>query len=728
VKADDRSRADVRAATLAAAIVGPLIALQVGSKAVRDALFLSVFDVRLLPRIMLASAGLSLVGALLLSRMIPVHGPRRVLSRLLAGSTVLFALEAWLLPIAFRAVAVLAYVHIAALGGLSVTCFWSVVNERFDPHAARRLVGRVAAGGALGGLLGGILAERVTVWLGPRAMLSTLALLSAAVALATPRLQDTPHSRVPPVGQPSRLESTPYLRRMAALIVVVGIVSAVSDYVLKVEASTAMSSVRDLTQFFAAFYTLVSLCAFVVQAGVAQRALERIGLGGTLAVLPASMLVTGALAGGVTRLWTAVLLKGTEATLSNSLFRSAYELLYTPVDEARKRRAKALIDVGADRLGEIAGSGLVLLLLAATAGHASATAAWIVMFAAAVVLWLSVGLHRGYVQELATSLRAGTLRLSPEQASDGTTLLTLSQTLGIPDRSALLAEIERYRESNLRDAAPLATGSIDMTGMRAADAACLRDFFELTSTHPERVARILSRPSLDRRLVPHVIGLLADDRLARQARSALKHLGERAVGQLGDVLLDPTQPFRVRRRIPALLAELPSPRAVHALLAALRDERFEVRRRCGHALRGLLQSQPDLHPGTSVLVEAAVRELDVWPARDDEATVGADQSTTGPVKHMLTLVGIATGSEAIELASRALESDDALLRGTALEYLDNVLPVPVRARLLARLGSPGKPAALRSPSELLEELSRSVANLPMVGDTVPPPPNDDELG
>jgi AAA family ATP:ADP antiporter len=727
VAADEHSFSDLRAATLAALVVGPLLALQVGSKAVRDALFLSVFGVRALPQVMLAAAGLSLAGAILLSRLMPRYGPRRLLPALPAVGAVLFAAEGSLLSDWPRAVAALAYVQVATLGALSITSFWSWVNERFDPHAARHLVGRVAAGGALGGLMGGIMAERVTAWLGSRALLFVLAALSAGVALGALRLGATPSRSVSARSRLSPVKSTPYLRKMAALVIVVGIISATSDYVLKAEASNAMSSVSDLTRFFAAFYTISSLFTFLVQAGLAQRALQRIGLGGTLVVLPAAMLVSGVLTGVLTRLWTATVLKGTEATLSNSLFRSGYELLYTPVGEEPKRRAKALIDVGADRVGDMAGSGLILLVLAMTANGATSTAVWIVVLSAAVALWLSIGLYGGYVKELAASLQAGTVHLRPNQVTDATTRLTLSQTMAGANRAELLAEIERLWQAGPRSEAVVAARTIDVAGVKPGDVAGLRDFVELCSGDPDRVATTLSRTWLDERLVPLVVRLLGDNRTARSARAALHRFGDRVAGQLGDVLLDSGQPFRVRRRIPALLAELRSGRAACALMEGLSDERFEVRRRCGLALRELLRSQPALHPGPSPIMDAAARELDGGSDRAGDAIERVEKDSIVRVRHVLTLIGIATGSEAIELASRALESSDGRLRGTALEYLDNVLPSPVRVQLLQSLGAPSsKPAVPRSPGELERELNRSAANLPVVVESLPPPSEEED--
>ena len=57
----------------------------------------------------------------------------------------------------------------------------------------------------------------------------------------------------------------------------------------------------------------------------------------------------------------------------SSLFRAGYELFYTPIPAAEKRAAKSLIDVGADRLGDAFGGGLVrLAVLAVPAAQAPA--------------------------------------------------------------------------------------------------------------------------------------------------------------------------------------------------------------------------------------------------------------------------------------------------------------------------------------------------------------------
>ena len=61
-------------------------------------------------------------------------------------------------------------------------------------------------------------------------------------------------------------------------------------------------------------------------------------------------------------------------------------------------------------------------------------------------------------------------------------------------------------------------------------------------------------------------------------------MGPKITGMLVDALLAPERDFVVRRRLPRVLAYLPSTRSVEGLFAALEDQRFEVRFYAGRAL------------------------------------------------------------------------------------------------------------------------------------------------
>src|SRR6476660_2164063 len=150
-----KSDLSVHAASLGAAA---LIAHQVGGKAVRDALFLSQFDVAGLASMVIVASVLSIligVGGAKLMSSIP---PGKVVPRAFLVSAGLLLL-AWMISWWSSAIAaVFVYLQIAALGSALISGFWSLLGDRFDPHAARQQFTRVVAAGTFGGMVGGLLA------------------------------------------------------------------------------------------------------------------------------------------------------------------------------------------------------------------------------------------------------------------------------------------------------------------------------------------------------------------------------------------------------------------------------------------------------------------------------------------------------------------------------------------------------------------------------------------
>ena len=216
-----------RAAVAAAALVAALlIAQQVAGRALRDALFLSAYSVTSLPGMMFVSAVVSVGGALAFAAAGARRSPMMVVTGALGLSALLFACEWRLAPEHPRLVAAAVYVQLALLGPGIVSGFWSLVNERFDPHTARRVVAEIGAGASVGGVLGGVLA-----WAGSRvvpvpALLLGLSATSLLALLVLPRLRPPVSSRDARETEPEGglfarvrwIRDFPYLRQLAALV------------------------------------------------------------------------------------------------------------------------------------------------------------------------------------------------------------------------------------------------------------------------------------------------------------------------------------------------------------------------------------------------------------------------------------------------------------------------------------------------------------------------------
>jgi hypothetical protein len=135
---------------------------------------------------------------------------------------------------------------------------------------------------------------------------------------------------------------------------------------------------------------------------------------------------------------------------------------------------------------------------------------------------------------------------------------------------------------------------------------------------------------------------------------------------------------------------------VRGLCEALHDPEPEIRFRSALALRELTRKHAELRPPRQLVLEAAVRELE---HRNENAF---DQ--------VITLLGMVLDAEALELALRAQASTDEKLRGTGIEYLEQVIPEPIRASIWPYLKAGRQPSQsrLRHASEIAEELRRTM--------------------
>ncbi|HET9118927.1 MAG TPA: hypothetical protein VFN72_00210, partial [Solirubrobacterales bacterium] len=581
-----RSAADV-AALLAAVCSTTLIAEQVGGKATRDALFLSSFSITALPTMLMISAVVSLAIIPLGGRAMTALGPSRVVPPALATSAV-FLVGAWALAGPFpRAVAVAVYLHVGSLGSVLISWFWSLINERFDPRAAKHYVARIAGGATLGGLLGGILAERLARPVGLSGMLLVLAGLhilcgGLTLILRAPRTGGPVRAHpVPTRGStepPARAAENPglsllwrssYVRDLALFVSLSAIGAALLDYALKAQAAATYGRGAPLLRFFGLYYTATSLATLLVQAGLTRRILERFGLARTVATLPAAVGIGGAAVLLAPGLWCLAIARGAEAALRNSVFRSGYELFYTPMRPAEKRSIKTMVDVGGERLGDLAGGGLVKLVLIALPALAVSVLMGLAIGLGGLGLLVARRLHRGYTNTLEKSLLDRATVIEIGQSLDRTTLSVILQTR--PDLSPGELSAAGRLPALPPEPAP-SPGPRDPMTARAAS---------LCSGDPHQVKASLRDGLLTPALVAHAILLLGWDEVAPAALEALRRVAASVAGQLTDALVEPTTEFAIRRRLPRVLATTNTPRAIEGLLIGLEDPRFEVRYQCG---------------------------------------------------------------------------------------------------------------------------------------------------
>jgi len=708
---DDHNRSphafETTAFTAAALTSAAVVSFDMAGRATRDALFLTAFGPSRLPTMVVLGSALALcVGVGAARLLVRTAAPARLLARVLFASALLLLAEWAMAPRFPGAVAVLFYLHFTSASGLFISGFWTVVSERFDPAAARRSIARIAAAGTVGGLLGGLVAGWVASASVTATMLPVLAAINLAAALTVGRLAaaraEPVHAEPEPVGLGiRRVGLPPYVQVLLAVVVIGAINETVLDFLFMSRASAASTSSEALLRLFALFYTAAAVLTVLVQLLVTRQTMEVVGLPVTAASLPTGVLLGAA--GGLAwpGLTSAAAARGVEMVLRNSTFRAAYELLFNAMPPRQKRVAKTVVDVTAQRLGRIVGSGVIqAALLVAPTRYAPALGGIVVALALLALMafrWVA----RHHHHELERSL---VRRASRAVEVVGRDLLDTTVFPVFTDAHAV------------ETAASLDGTYIATEEPRRA---------ELAADDPRRVVAALADGPLPAALVPTVVGLLAWDEVAAAAIEALRAVAAESDAIMVDALANRRLPVKIRRRAVLVLADCATPTARDGLVAALRDERFEVRYRASQALRRLARLAPDLAPARDRVLPIIEAELDhglslvhggraVGLLPEDEA----DRGLLGEVlrerrdqvlEHLFTLLGFCYPDEPLATALRAVRSGDVHLHATALDYLESTLPMDLRRRLWPMLeGTPPRRTSLSGPPQrALRELLAS---------------------
>ncbi len=691
---------------------------QLAGKAARDGYFLTSFGAARLPEMVAAAAAFSLLASYLAARLFAWRPPARALPLAFLASGVLQIGEWALLLVQPRIAAVLVYLHTFGVGAVLFSGFWSMLSEEFDPREAKRKIGRISAAGTAGGLAGGLLAERIVAWFQPSTLLLLLSLAHFAcgivllnLARSSPGTKE-PRSRPkapPPAAAPS--EEPRYLRTLAALVMLAAVSAALLDFAFKFSASNHFA--RDpggLVRFFALFYTGASLLTFLLQSLVSNKSLEFLGLGKTMAALPATAAAGSCLSllfPGI-NLLSAV--RGTEAAVRSSLFKSGYEVCFTPLPAAQKRRVKTIVDVGAERAGDFTGSVIAKLILRLAVARPFSWILGAAALLAGAALALVTVVDRAYVKALSRSLLSRGAELDLRGSLDLTTRTVISRS-GLGGTAA--------------PPVPASAGPETPAGF-AGDPALLRVAL-LRSQDPASVRNALAAADAGDPLVAaQLIQLLGSRDLGAEALARLQPAVERWAGLLCDCLAGSGHDFEIRRRIPGLLAGVPHQRAVDGLLLGLSDERFEVRAQCARALLKLKRAKPELRTGRELLLAAVDRELSAGMLFGEgqrlieleSEAFGAggldeflkERSHAG-LQHVFTLLALEYPQESLLVAFRALRTEDRHLRATALEYLESILPAKTRQLLWQVVGEEPPATGNRQAQDILDDLMKASATV-----------------
>ena len=622
----------------------------------RDTLFLTSLPATHLPRAYLAIALLAILELRIHERVLRrVRDRRKLLSAsLVFGSFITLSFWAFLeemgawAPFGF-------YVWTGLLITVVLIEFWLLLDDAVTVTQAKRIFPAIAAGGVAGAMLGSLLAEGV-LRVASAAELVLAATVILALASATPFLWKIPgeavadHAAVERVRPLGWLLRDSYLSRVLTLVLMGTIALTVVDFVFKSTVADHIPA-EGLGPFFARFYLGLNSVALLIQIVGAGWLLRAFGAHRSSALLP-SLIFGGAIGlslGPV--LLFAVALKAVDGSLRHTLYRSAVEVLYLPLDSKRRERAKGIIEV----FGHRGGQAVASLLIIAAVGVGLTTQQLGIVLLFLVIAWVVaiMSTQRQYVDLFRKRLRRGVIdtRLELEEL-DRHSLDVLLNALNSDQDLEVIAAIDIFDRHGKVELIPVLVLYHPSTEVRrraleafadASDrrfipvarrmlsdedpdirAAALR---ALTAVVPSQelleekldVEASIVRPtalieliasdddavrletlramegSPDPRYLAHLLPLLGNSDLRAAARSAVVAIGPEALVALDQALRDPSTSRKVRRRIPHTIILFDSRDAADILLEHLdREHEGGVRLKIVRALGRLQATQPSM--------------------------------------------------------------------------------------------------------------------------------------
>lgn len=687
------------------------------ARALREAAYLDIFDASTLPYVMGGVVVLGFPAAAAFGRLLERVSPRRAMRALALLLAVAVAAIWPFLP--DSTIAVVTFYLVTAVGTVLLTsAFWLVVSEMLVVREAKRLFGLISAGGTLGVLLTGLAVGLLVRYVEPSLLVPGLVFLLLGATLLNEfvppeRMSVNPTGPTADWTESIRLVAgSPHVWTLTLVVLLVAAVGTIVDFQFKEAAQEVFGNERALAGFFGAFYGWTGGLALVVQVFLATRIMSRWGIAWSIAVLPLLVLFLSVGMLALPGLLVATGLRGIDATLKKSLFRSVVEFLWVPVRTDVRRRTKTFVDTMAENAGD--GLGALIVLLLVTLGGVPSRYLSLVVIVMCVALFL---LARRMGEEY-----FGTLRGRLSEGASGDTLAAARP----------LREVEPRTLSRLDVTRLLSAVDADATGQRGSPGRSGTGEAEVWTMLPaldddELRRRLSDIERLDAEDVPRLALLLARDGVRELAARRLAEIGEPAGATLAEIVGDETADFVVRRRAAQVLAFVPGPAAREGLLTGLTANRFEIRYR---AARALTQRRKGGEEPTDVVddaIWAAIRrELSrgraVWelahlldPKEHDELAGGrAVERGELSLEHVFRLLALVRDREAIHAAWRGIIEDDPELGSLALEYLEQVLPDDVREKLwpfIGDLSAEQSREAIRPLDEVIDDLLETGATL-----------------
>lgn len=250
-----------------------------------------------------------------------------------------------------------------------ISVFWAFMVDVFNTDQGKRLFGFISVGGTLGAIVGAAITATLVHKVGTLNLLlisAVLLELSAQCVRLFPKTVEPDVSikktaAEAPVGGGIWAGivhnlSSPYLLGISAYMLLYALTSTLLYFQQQGIAVSSFTDRAARTAFFAQIDLLVNILTVVVQAFLTGRLLKWLGVGVTLAILPAMSVVGFTTMGIVPTLAVLVIFLTLRRAGNFAIARPARETLFTVISREDKYKAKNFIDTVVYRAGDQIGA------------------------------------------------------------------------------------------------------------------------------------------------------------------------------------------------------------------------------------------------------------------------------------------------------------------------------------------------------------------------------------
>jgi ATP/ADP translocase/HEAT repeat protein/CRP-like cAMP-binding protein len=346
------------------------------------------------------------------------------------------------------------------LGVLLISQFWTVANLVYDPRQAKRIFGFIGGGAALGGIAGSQILIRFTDSLGTTNMLLISGTLMVACAFIVWTILGRTEAQPSPEALAGKKEkgvgfgeALNLLRRSSHLQIIALVISfaAVGAAIIEqqlnmaAQASKGAGATDAITVFLAQVQQWTSIAGFIVQVWLTSKIHRYLGIGFALMVLPVSLGASAVIMLFNSGLWAPGFARVLDQSLRYTVDKTTREILFLPLPEDIKLKAKSFVDVTVDRNAKALGA-LLLLVLVKPWGLGLDWQRLSYASLSVMVLWIFMSLRarRGYLAAFRQSIERRDLQPSELRlnVADLSTVETLMQELAHPEPARVIYAID----------------------------------------------------------------------------------------------------------------------------------------------------------------------------------------------------------------------------------------------------------------------------------------------